>query len=317
VAGRDFLGGTGRLYCHLYHLAEMGSILARIDRTRVGELSPSGASTLLEKTSTHNSAFVNMPYLQTQTDSRGVTVITLNRPEQFNAMDRAFMDELTLGIKSLSSSTRVLVIDANGRHFCAGADINWMKASATLSEVQNRDEAMALSNMLETLNTFHRPVIAKVHGAALGGGTGLACCCDIVVACESAQFAFSEVKLGIIPATISPYALAAIGPRAARRYFLTGERIDALEAYRLGLAHHVCSTDHLDTRVEDIVSALLDAAPAAQENAKKLIADVAGKKVDTALRESLSERLAAIRTGKEAQEGLGAFLEKRPAHWTS
>jgi len=257
-----------------------------------------------------------MAYLKTQTDSRGVTVITLNRPEQYNAMDRAFMDELTLGIKSLSSNTRVLVIDANGRHFCAGADINWMKASTSLSVAQNRDDAMALSNMLDTLNTFHRPVIARVHGAALGGGTGLACCCDIVVACESAQFAFSEVKLGIIPATISPYALAAIGPRAARRYFITGERMDALEAYRLGLVHHVCSTDNLDTRVEEIVRAILDASPAAQKNVKSLIADVAGRPVDTALRESLSEQLATIRTTDEAQEGLSAFLEKRPAQWT-
>jgi len=294
----------------------MGSILACADRIRMGRLSPAGSLLPLEKTSTHDTAFVTMAYLKTQTDSRGVTVITLNRPEQYNAMDRAFMDELTLGIKSLSSNTRVLVIDANGRHFCAGADINWMKASTSLSVAQNRDDAMALSNMLDTLNTFHRPVIARVHGAALGGGTGLACCCDIVVACESAQFAFSEVKLGIIPATISPYALAAIGPRAARRYFITGERMDALEAYRLGLVHHVCSTDNLDTRVEEIVSAILDASPAAQKNVKSLIAEVAGRPVDTALRESLSEQLATIRTTDEAQEGLSAFLEKRPAQWT-
>lgn len=257
-----------------------------------------------------------MPYLKTQTDERGVTTITLDRAEHYNTMDRGFIDELTLTLQKLGSNTRILLIEANGKHFCAGADINWMKASASLSDEQNHEDAMALSNMLETLNTFRRPTVARIQGAALGGGTGLACCCDIVIASESAQFAFSEVKLGIIPATISPYSLAAIGPRAARRYFLTGERIDAVEAYRLGLAHDVCSTDNLDTRVEEHVAALLHAGPEAQESAKILIADIAGRTIDTALRENLCTRLATIRTGKEAQEGLSAFLEKRPARWT-
>ncbi len=257
-----------------------------------------------------------MPYLKTQTDARGVTTITLNRPEQYNAINRAFIDELTITVKKLTSNTRLLVIAASGKHFCAGADINWMKASASLSEAENRADAMAFSDMLDSVNSFARPTVARIQGAALGGGTGLACCCDIVVASESAQFAFSEVKLGIIPATISPYSLAAIGPRAARRYFLTGERIDAVEAYRLGLVHDVCSTDNMDTRVEEHVTALLGAGPNAQESAKKLIADVAGRPINTELRDNLCDRLAAIRTGDEAQEGLGAFLEKRPARWT-
>ncbi|MGQ7843499.1 enoyl-CoA hydratase-related protein [Granulosicoccus sp. 3-233] len=257
-----------------------------------------------------------MAYLTSETDKRGVTTVTLNRPEQHNAIDRAFIDEFTTLLQQLNSDTRVLVIAGAGKNFCAGADINWMKASAQLSDEQNADDARALSNMLETLNSFPRPTIARVHGAALGGGTGLVCCCDIVVADETAQFGFSEVRLGILPATISPYAIQAIGPRVARRYFLTGERIDAVDAYRLRLVHDVCSTDNMNRRVEEKIEALLSGAPGAQGATKQLIADVTGKTIDDTLRQELSERLAGIRTGEEAQEGLAAFLQKRPASWT-
>ena len=256
-----------------------------------------------------------MSYLTTQTDSRGVTTITFNRPDAFNAMNRQFMDELTITLDKLRSNTRILVIAANGKHFCAGADINWMKQSAELTDEQNMEDAMALSNMLESLNSFAFPTIARVRGAALGGGTGIVSCCDIVVAAEDATFAFSEVRLGIIPATISPYALAAIGARAARRYFLTGEKIDAVGAYRLGLVHDVCSTDNLDMRVEEKITALLQCGPSAQSAAKQLIADVANQAVTSESREQLSKRLAAVRTGKEAQEGLSAFIEKRDPDW--
>ena len=225
------------------------------------------------------------------------------------------MDELTINLKKLRSNTRILIIAANGKHFCAGADINWMKQSAALSDEENQADAMALSDMLEALNTFAFPTIAKVRGAALGGGTGIVSCCDIVVAAEDATFAFSEIRLGLIPATISPYALAAIGARAARRYFLTGERIDAVGAYRLGLVHDVCSTDNLDNRVEAKITALLQGGPSAQSEAKRLIADVANQVVTAESREQLSKRLAIVRTGKEAQEGLSAFLEKRDPDW--
>ncbi len=256
-----------------------------------------------------------MAYMTTTTDPRGVTTITLNRPDQFNTMDRGFMDEMSLTLKNLTSRTRVVVIDAAGKHFCAGADIHWMKDSIGLSDEQNIKDAMVLSDMLDTLNSLHRPTIARVHGAALGGGTGLVCCCDIVVASESAVFAFSEVRLGIMPATISPYALAAIGPRSARRYFMTGERIDAVDAYRLGLVHDVCSFDNLDNRVEEHVAQLLASGPQAQDATKRLITDIAGATVDTALREDLARRLATIRASDEAQEGLGAFLDKRKPTW--
>lgn len=256
-----------------------------------------------------------MSYFSTQTDTRGVTTITLDRPDNYNAMNREFIDAFTATLDKLRSNTRILVIAANGKHFCSGADVNWMKQSVALSEEQNINDAMALSDMLEALNTFATPTIAKVHGAALGGGTGLVSCCDIVVAAEDARFSFSEVRLGIIPATISPYALAAIGKRAARRYFLTGEQFDVLEAYRLGLVHDVCSTDNLDTRVEEKITSLMCCGPKAQIEAKKLITDIADKPVDTTLRQGLAARLASIRTGSEAQEALSAFLEKRTPNW--
>ncbi len=241
--------------------------------------------------------------------------MTLDRPDNYNAMNREFMDSFRNNLEKLRSNTRILVIAANGKHFCSGADINWMKKSVDLTEEQNIADAMALSDMLQALNTFSCPTIAKVQGAALGGGTGLVSCCDIVVAAEDARFSFSEVRLGIIPATISPYAIAAVGKRAARRYFLTGEQFDVLEAYRLGLVHDVCSTDNLDTRVEEKISALMCGGPNAQREAKKLIDDVADKPVDNALRRQLSARLATIRTSSEAQEALSAFLEKRTPNW--
>lgn len=256
-----------------------------------------------------------MSYLKTQTDSRGVTTISFNRPEALNAMNREFMDELTITLTKLNNNTRILVLEGSGKHFCAGADINWMKASAILSVEQNKEDAMALSTMLNTLNTYKHPTIAKVHGAAFGGGTGVVCCCDIVVATENARFSFSEVRLGITPSTISPYAIAAIGPRSARRYFLSGEQIDAVEAYRIGLAHDVCSTDNLELRVEEKIDALLKCSPEAQSNAKQLIADVSGKPISDKLRDSLAEHLANIRTSDNAQEGLAAFLEKRTPNW--
>lgn len=257
-----------------------------------------------------------MPYLSTHTDNRGITTITLDRPEAFNAMDRAFMDELTATLNHLDSNTRILVLAANGKHFCAGADINWMKQSALLSEEQNHEDAMALSNMLQTLNTFPRPTIARVQGAALGGGTGLVCCCDIAVVAEDARFAFSEVKLGILPATISPYAIAAIGARAARRYFQTAELIDAQSACQLGLAHEICPSDNLDAHVDEVIAALLLCGQQAQAAIKELIPEVAAQPVSDQLRDKLATTLASIRTGSEAQEGLGAFLEKRPPNWT-
>ncbi len=256
-----------------------------------------------------------MSNLSVETDHRGVTTLTLNRPRQHNALNRQLIDELTETLYALHQQTRVLVLAANGNNFCAGADINWMREGASLGKEGNRNDALAFSTCLKALNDFPRPTIARVQGAALGGGTGLVCCCDIVVANEAARFAFSETRLGIIPATISPYALQAIGPRQARRYFLTAEAIDALEAYRIGLIHDVCSSDNLHRRVEEKISELLECSSTAQVAAKQLIPEVAGRVIDDDLREQLAALLAAIRATDDAQEGLAAFLEKRPARW--
>jgi len=225
------------------------------------------------------------------------------------------MEQLTASLENLRSSTRVLVLAAKGKHFCAGADINWMKQSVHLTAAQNHEDAMVLSDMLQALNTFPHPTIAKVQGAAMGGGTGLVCCCDIVVATENSRFAFSEVKLGIMPATISPYAIQAIGHRAARRYFQSAEIIRAPEAFRLGLVHDVCAQEDLDKNVQEKISALMQCGPHAQTYTKQLIARVAGEAITDELRNDLAAALAKIRTSDEAQEGLGAFLDKRKAQW--
>jgi len=256
-----------------------------------------------------------MSLLNTETDTRGVTTITLNRSETGNALTRALIDEITAALVNLKSNTRILVIEGAGKHFCAGADVNWMIESAKLTTDDNKADAMALSNMLDALDTFTRPTIAKVHGAAFGGGAGIVSCCDIVVAAETARFAFSEVRLGLIPSTISPYAIAAIGARNARHYFLTGEQMDAVDAYRLGLVHDVCSEDNLQLRVEEKIDALCKASPTAQTQAKQLIKDVQLKAINNEVRESLAEGLANVRTGEDAREGLTAFIEKRAPRW--
>ncbi|MEE9322605.1 MAG: enoyl-CoA hydratase-related protein [Granulosicoccus sp.] len=258
-----------------------------------------------------------MSSIHSSTDLKGVTTLTLSRPERHNALNRKFIDEFKASLDSVEGSTRVLIIAAEGDSFCAGGDIQWMRDSVNLTAEQNQADAMALSNLLDTLNRFPAPVIARVQGAALGGGAGLVCCCDIVVASEDAIFAFSEVRLGIIPATISPYALSAIGARAARRYFLTGERFDALCAYRLGLVHDVCSSDNLNNRIKDILDRLLASGSVAQKSCKRLIADIAAQPITDSMREELGQRLAEVRASDEGQEGLQAFLEKRKPSWQS
>jgi len=250
-----------------------------------------------------------------ETASNGVTRISLNRPDQHNALDRALIDTLRRSIEQLNSNTRILVLEGRGKSFCAGADIAWMRNSVTLTPEENAADALALSDLLNTLDTFRCPTIARVQGAAIGGGTGLAACCDIVVASEDASFGLAEVRLGLIPATISPYVMNAIGRRHARRYFLTAERFDALEAYRIGLVHDVCSSHELGYRVSLQIDKLLKGGESAQGAAKRLIADTFGHRIDDSLRQELAERLATIRSGKEAQEGLSAFIEKRPPNW--
>ncbi len=247
-----------------------------------------------------------------------MATIWLNRPDRHNAFDETLIGELTDACLTLEAddSVRVLVLAGRGKSFSAGADLNWMKRAADYTVEQNLADARQLATMLRTLAQLRKPTIARVHGAALGGGMGLAAACDLCVASTAASFATSEVRFGLIPATIGPYVLRAIGARQAARYFLTAERLDARRAWELGLVHELTEPDTLDARVRDIVTVLLAGGPHAQAAAKDLIRAVANQPEDDALVEDTAQRIAHIRATPEAREGLGAFLEKRPPNWT-
>jgi methylglutaconyl-CoA hydratase len=234
--------------------------------------------------------------------------VTMARPDVRNAFDAALIAELAQAFVDVGRA-RAVVLAGEGASFCAGADVEWMRSSAELSYEENLEDAMALRRMLEAIDTCPAPVVARVQGHALGGGVGLVACADIVVAHEDAVFAFSEVKLGIIPAVISPFALAKIGPSAARRYFVTGERFDARTALGIGLVHEV-SRD-LDGALDGVLRELRSAGPRAARAAKKLVLDAPLDALETA------QRIAERRTSDEGQEGLRAFLEKRKPAWRS
>ncbi|MCW3479274.1 enoyl-CoA hydratase/isomerase family protein [Neisseriaceae bacterium JH1-16] len=255
--------------------------------------------------------------LKTALDSRGVATITLARPELHNAFDDKLIAALTAHLEQLAAdpAVRVVVFGAEGRSFSAGADLNWMRRVAGYSEEENVQDAMTLATLMHTLDSFPKPTVARVQGAAFGGGVGLVACCDVVIASERASFCLSEVKLGLTPATISPYVVAKIGVSAARRYFLTAERFDADTACRLGLVHEVTTEDLLDDVVEGLVGDLLNNGPQAMREAKKLIADVAWQEADTALLTDTARRIAKLRGSAEGREGLSAFLDKRRPHW--
>ena len=247
-----------------------------------------------------------------------IGLITMNRPERHNAFDEALIDDLTEAFRSMEAeeSVRIVVLSGAGKSFSAGADLNWMKRMAGFSLEENRRDAMGFATLMRSIAHFRKPTIARVHGAAYGGGVGLVACCDIAVATQHATFSISEARLGLIPAVISPYVIAAIGERAARRYFLTAERFDAAEAWRLGLVHELAGNDvELDEKLGEIVDALLAAGPAAQLEAKALIRAVTGKPVTSELIQDTAERIAKMRASPEGREGVGAFLEKRRAAW--
>jgi len=256
-----------------------------------------------------------MSDLDVKTDADGITRVTLARPERHNALDRALIDRLHNTLARLDHNTRVLVLAGRGKSFCAGADVDWMRDSAALSSEENAGDAMSLSALLETLDRLPCPTIARVHGAAIGAGAGLVACCDIAVADEDTRFEFSEVRVGLVPATISPYVVRAVGPSTARRWFLFGESFSALEAYHSGLVHDFCSAQDLDHNVNQRLKALLAGGNAAQRAIKKLVQDVTARPVDTTLQRELAQRLAAVRAGAEAQEGLAAFQERRTPAW--
>ena len=247
-----------------------------------------------------------------------IGLVTMNRPERHNAFDDELIRSLTEALRSMEAEDgiRIVVLSGAGRSFSAGADLNWMRRMAGFSKDENQRDAMGLGALMRTLAHLRKPTIARVQGAAYGGGVGLVACCDIAVAAQEATFALSEAKLGLIPAVISPYVIAAIGERAARRYFVTAERFDAAEAWRLGLVHELAATEgDLDEKVGLVVDALLACGPVAQREAKELIRAVAGKPVTSELIQDTAERIAKIRSSPEGREGVAAFLEKRRPAW--
>lgn len=250
-------------------------------------------------------------------DPRGIATVTLNRPDKHNAFDDAIVAELTEAFNTVENTprARVMILASNGDSFSAGADLAWMKRMAGYSYGDNLQDANALARLLYTLNFMNIPTIARVQGAVYGGAVGLVSCCDMAVASSHASFCFSEVKIGLIPATISPYVVAAIGQRSARRYFLSAERFMADKAQQLGLISEVVDAARLDSTIDQLTDALVSNSPAALKAAKKLIFDVSHKNIDTEIMSSTSERIAAIRVSDEGQEGLTAFLEKRSPRW--
>ena len=247
----------------------------------------------------------------------GTATIWMNRPDVFNAFDETLIGELTEACAQLDAddAVRVVVLGGRGRHFSAGADLSWMKRAAEYGTDENVADARRFANMLRALSEMCKPTIARVQGAALGGGTGLAAACDIAVAATNASFATSEAKFGILPAAISPYVLRAIGPRQALRYFQTGERFDAQRALQIGLVHEVVAVELLDDKVQELVEGLRSCGPNAQIAAKSLIRAVAHRPIDDAIVEETVARISAIRATPEAREGFAAFFEKRPANW--
>lgn len=241
--------------------------------------------------------------------------LKLNRPEKHNALNPALTTGLQAELDNLRnrSDLRCLLLSGEGASFCAGADIGWMKASKDYSIQENREDARQLSQLLQTLESMPMPVVAKVRGVAYGGGAGLLACCDMVLAGQSSRFAFSEVRLGLVPAMISPYVLAAIGGRQARRYFLSGEQFGANIACRIGLVHEVCKDEELDEKCSKLLDNICANGPEAVQACKQMLRKQA--MADRTQTENLVALISRIRTGDEAQEGLSAFLEKRKPDW--
>ena len=249
--------------------------------------------------------------------AHAVATVTLNRPEVRNAFNDEVIAELTAVFLALSEreEVRCIVLAAAGTSFCAGADLNWMKRMAGYSREENLADAQALAGMLRVLYRCPKPVIARVQGDVYAGGTGLVAACDIAVSADSAGFCLSETRLGLIPATISPYVIRAMGPRAAHRYFLTAERFDAAEALRIGFVHEVVPAADLDAKVAQIAGALVGAGPAAVKACKALVQDVALQEIDNGLIARTVEGIADIRVSPEGREGIQSFLEKRKPSW--
>lgn len=246
-----------------------------------------------------------------------VARITLNRPGVRNAFNDDVIAELTQAFTQVGQDplVRAVVLAAEGPAFCAGADLNWMRRMADYTRAENLADAGALAEMLRTIHSCLKPTIARVQGDVFAGGVGLVAACDMAVSVDTASYCLSEVKLGLIPATISPYVIRAMGVRAAQRYFLTAERFSATEAHRMGLVHEVVGADQLDAQVAELAQALVSASPNAVRSCKMLVNEVAGLEIDAALIARTVEGIADIRSSTEGKEGVQAFLHKRKPSW--
>ena len=246
-----------------------------------------------------------------------VARVFLNRPDVRNAFNDAVIAELTAAFTGFSAdaSLRAVVLGGHGKAFCAGADLSWMRAMADYTWEQNRADAQGLAGMLYAIWSCPVPVIGRIHGDCYAGGVGLAAVCDILVAAEGVNFCLSEAKLGLLPATIGPYVVKALGEQASRRYFTTAERFDAARAHALGFVHEVVPADALDAKVDELVAALVANGPAAVRACKKLVQDVADRVIDDTLRADTARRIADIRASAEGKEGVQAFLNKRDPAW--
>ena len=253
----------------------------------------------------------------TQIDSRGIARVILNNPDKHNAFDDQMIIQLTEAFEAVAtnSDVRIMLLQSEGKSFSAGADRGWMKRMARYSYQQNLSDAHALAAMLKALHQMPIPTIARVQGAAFGGALGLISCCDIAVASSKASFALSEVKIGLVPSTISPYVIAAIGERHAKRYFMTAERFDANTALQISLVHEAVEERFLDDKVEQLITMILSNGPEAVVAAKQLVFAISGKAIDSSLIEHTCEVIAGIRVSAQGQEGLNAFLDKRKPHW--
>ncbi|MGC4062420.1 MAG: enoyl-CoA hydratase/isomerase family protein [Aquabacterium sp.] len=257
-----------------------------------------------------------MSKLDVQHDGH-VSHVYLNRPEMRNAFDAETIAELTSVFQSISADAgiRAVVLGAHGKAFCAGADLNWMRAMADYSWAENHSDGARLANMLWTIASCPVPVIAKVQGDCYGGGVGLVACCDVVIASDQAGFCLSEARLGLIPATISPYVIHAIGERAARRYFVTAERFDARHAQMVGLVHEVCEADALHETTRQVVHSIVQNGPVAVRACKQLVKDIGKLPISPDLRDLTARRIADVRASDEGREGLRAFLSKAKPAW--
>jgi methylglutaconyl-CoA hydratase len=249
--------------------------------------------------------------------SKHLAEVMLNRPEVRNAFNDGVIAELTATFRTLGADPdlRAIVLGGHGKAFCAGADLSWMRAMADYSWDQNQADAAGLAEMLWTVWSCPVPVVGRIQGDCYAGGVGLAAVCDVLVAAEGLHFCLSEAKLGLLPATIAPYVVRAMGEQAARRYFITAERFSAAQAQVLGLVHEVVPADALDAKVAEIVAALVANGPAAVRACKLLVKDVAGREIDAALRSETARRIADIRASAEGKEGVQAFLNKRDPSW--